>query len=124
MTSATQSVAPEIHGALYNVISMLQSELPMTSYILAFLAVARHPNESVDYYARVCGCSSGAMSKRLGEMGELCGRDRSKPGLGLVEGPANPLDRRLRMIQLSPKGHALAARIARIFGTDKRETVR
>jgi hypothetical protein len=48
----------------------------MTSYVQALLAVARHENESVDHYAKVCGCSSGAMSKRLSELGEVSSRDR------------------------------------------------
>jgi hypothetical protein len=52
--------------------------------------VGRHENESVDYYARICGCSSGAMSKRLNELDEMSSRDRSKAGYGLLEGPAEP----------------------------------
>jgi DNA-binding MarR family transcriptional regulator len=114
MQSASQSIAPDVRSTLSginNVINLLSSRLPMTSYILAFLAVARHENESVDYYARICGCSSGAMSKRLNELGEMSSRDRSKAGYGLLEGPPNPLDRRLRMIRLSPKGRGLAAQI-------------
>jgi hypothetical protein len=109
-----QSITPDISSTLsgvYRIIDMLQSELPMVSYLQAFLAVARHENESVDYYARVCGCSSGAMSKRLSELGETSSRDR-KPGYGLLENPFNPLDRRLRMIKLSSKGRALVGRIA------------
>ena len=88
----------------------------MTSYIQAFLAVARHENESVDYYAKICGCSSGAMSERLSELGELSSRDR-KAGYGLLENPFNPMDRRLRMIRLSAKGRALVAQIAGMVGT-------
>jgi DNA-binding MarR family transcriptional regulator len=96
------------------VINLLQSKLPMTSYIQAFLSVARHENESVDYYAKICGCSSGAMSKRLSELGALSSRDHLKPRFGLVENPFNPMDRRLRMIRLSPSGRALVAQIARM----------
>jgi hypothetical protein len=118
MQPATQSIADDIHSSLsgiYNVINLLQSKLPMTSYIQCFLAVARHENESVDYYARVCGCSSGAMSKRLSELGTLSSRDHLKPGYGLLENPFNPMDRRLRMIRLSPTGRALVAQIARMM---------
>jgi hypothetical protein len=50
----------------------------------------------------VSGCSSGAMSKCLSELGETSSRDR-KPGYGLLENPFNPMGRRLRMIKLSPK---------------------
>jgi len=111
----SQPIPDDVHSSLsgiYNVINLLQSKLPMTSYIQAFLAVARHENESVDYYARVCGCSSGAMSKRLSELGEISSRDR-KAGYGLLENPFNPMDRRLRMIRLT--GRALVAQIARMM---------
>jgi hypothetical protein len=37
---------------------------------------------------RVCGCSNGAMSKRLNDLGDVNSRDRSKPGYGLLEGRA------------------------------------
>jgi hypothetical protein len=71
MQPARQSIPDDIRislSGIYNVINLLQSKLPMTSYIQTFLAVARHENESVDYYAKICGCSSGAMSKRLNEL--------------------------------------------------------
>jgi hypothetical protein len=86
------------------VINLLQAKLPMTSYVQALLAVARHENESVDYYAKICGCSSGAMSKRLSELGETSSPDHRKAGYGLLENPFNPMDRRLRMIRLHRQG--------------------
>jgi hypothetical protein len=119
MQSVTQSPATDIGSTLsgiYRIIDMLQSELPMVSYVQAFLAVAKHENESVDYYARICGCGAGAMSKRLNELGGMSGRDRSKADCGLFEGPPDPMDRRLRMIRLSPKSRALVARIGRLVG--------
>jgi hypothetical protein len=111
--SMTNDIRSELSG-INNVINLLQTKPPMTSYIQAFLAVARHENESVDYYARICGCSSGAKSKRLSELGEVSSRDR-KAGYGLIDNPFNPLDRRLRMIRLSPTGRALVAQIARMM---------
>jgi DNA-binding MarR family transcriptional regulator len=117
MQHHSQPIPDDIRSALSginNVINLLQAKLPMTSYIQAFLAVARHENESVDYYARICGCSSGAMSKRLSELGETSSRDR-KPGYGLIDNPHNPDDRRLRMIRLSPSGRALVAQVARMM---------
>ena len=87
MQPNSQSIPDDIRTTLSGintVINLLQSKLPMTSYIQAFLAVARHENESVDYYAKICGCSSGAMSERLSELGELSSRDR-KAGYGLLE---------------------------------------
>jgi hypothetical protein len=51
------------------------------------------------------------MSKRLSELGEVSSRDR-KPGYGLIENPLSQMDRRLRMIRLSPTGRALVGQIA------------
>jgi hypothetical protein len=78
--------------------------------------VARHGNESVDYYARICGCSSGAMSKRLSELGEVSSRDR-KAGYGLLENPFNPMDRRLRIVRLSAKGRVLVSQVVGAMGS-------
>jgi hypothetical protein len=62
----------------------------MTSYIQCFLTVARHENESVDIYAKVCGCSSGAMSKRLSELGEVSSRDTQSRFEGSFAGVGVP----------------------------------
>jgi hypothetical protein len=118
MQQHSQPIPDDIRSALsgiYNVINLLQAKLPMTSCVQALLAVARHENESVDY-AKICGCSSGAISKRLSELGEVSSRDR-KAGYGLIDNPFNPLDRRLRMIKLSVKGRALVGQIAGMVGT-------
>jgi hypothetical protein len=104
-------------SGIYSVINLLQSKLPMTSHIQAFLAVARHENESVDYHAKICGCSSGAMSNRLSELGEVSSRDRKAGCYGLIDNPFNPLDRRQRMIKLSVKGRALVGQIAGMVGS-------
>jgi DNA-binding MarR family transcriptional regulator len=117
MQPTSQPISDDIRSTLSginNVITLLQSKLPTTSYIQAFLAVARHENESVDYYAKICGCSSGAMSRRLSELGDVSSRNR-KPGYGLLENPFNPMDRRLRMVRLSAKGKALVAQIAAVM---------
>jgi hypothetical protein len=114
MQSATQSIAPEIRSTLagfYNVLHLFES-MP-TSYMQAFIAVAKHENECVDHYARVCGCSNGAMSKRLNDLGPLNSRDRSKPGYGLLESAPNQMDRRYTIVWLSPKGNNFVGHIVR-----------
>ena len=110
----------QYYQVLFNVLHLFNG-MPV-SYITAFIAVARHPGEATQYYAKVCGTSDGAMSKVLNALGELA-LDRTKPGYMLLESRPG-FDRRYTLHRLSPSGHALAMRIARIFGTDKRETVR
>jgi hypothetical protein len=53
MQPTSQSMPDDIRGALSginSVINLLQAKLPMTSYVKAQLAVARHENESVDLW--------------------------------------------------------------------------
>ena len=54
MQPATNSIATEIQSTLsgiFNVMTMFET-MP-TSYMRAFIAVAKHEGESVDYYARM-----------------------------------------------------------------------
>jgi hypothetical protein len=113
MQSVTKSLPADIKSAMsgvYDVMHVFDS-MP-TSYSRAFLAVAKDEGQHVDHYARVCGCSNGAMSKRLNDLGELNSRDRSKPGYGLLEAAPNPMDRRFTIVRLSLLGRRLAERIA------------
>jgi hypothetical protein len=114
MQYATNSIAPEIRSTLsglYNVLHLFES-MP-AAYTRAFLAVAKHEGECVDHYARVCGTSNGAMSKRLNDLGELNSRDRSKAGYGLLESAPNVMDRRYTIVWLSPKGKNFVQQIVR-----------
>jgi hypothetical protein len=114
MQPATQSIASEIRSTLsgiYNVLHMFES-MP-TSYMQAFLAVAKNEGECVDHYARVCGASNGAMSRRLNDLGEVDSRDRTKAGYGLLESNPEPLDRRFTIVRLSPKGRNFVGQIVR-----------
>jgi hypothetical protein len=114
MQSDVNSMAIEIRSTLsgiFNVMTMFET-MP-TSYMKAFIAVAKHEGESVDYYARVCGCSNGAMSKRLNDLGDLDSRDRTKPGYGLINSNPNLMDRRYTLARLSPKGRNFVGQIVR-----------
>src|SRR6266852_1488687 len=122
MQSATQSIAPDIRSALsgiYNVLHLFET-MP-TSYSRAFLAVAKHEGECVDFYARVCGCSNGAISKRLNDLGELNSRDRSKPGYGLLESKPDQMDRRYTIVWLSPKGRNFCRTDCSVSGVWERD---
>jgi DNA-binding MarR family transcriptional regulator len=110
----THSIAPDHRptlSRLYNVMSLFEARIP-TSYALAFLAVAKNPGRTVSDYANTLGCSNGACSRRLNDLGELYSRDRSQAGLGLLESAQDPMDRRFTIVQLSAKGRQLAAQLA------------
>jgi hypothetical protein len=101
-------------AGIYNALHFFEG-MPAT-FVRAFLAVAKDEGQCVVHYARVCGCSSGAMSKRLNDLGDVNSRDRSKPGYGLLEAASNPMDRRFTIVRLSPSGRRLAERIASMMG--------
>ena len=114
MQPATHSIAEETRSTLsgiFNVMTMFET-MP-TSYMRAFLAVAKHEGESVDYYARICGCANGAMSRRLNDLGDIDSRDRTKAGYGLIESKPNLMDRRFTLARLSPKGRNFTGQIVR-----------
>ena len=114
MQPATNSIATEIRSTLsgiFNVMTMFET-MP-TSYMRAFIAVAKHEGELVDYYARICGCSNGAMSKRLNDLGDLDLRDRTKPGYGLLELKPNLMDRRYTLVRLSAKGRNFVGQVVK-----------
>src|SRR5216684_7314929 len=114
MQSATNSIAPEIRSKLSGIYTVLHLfEMMPTSYMQAFLAVAKHEGECVDHYARVCGVSNGAMSRKLNDLGEVDSRDRTKAGYGLLESNPEPLDRRYTIVRLSPKGRNFIGQIVR-----------
>jgi hypothetical protein len=114
MQPATHSIAPETKSILSGIFNLLTMfEMMPTSYMRAFLAVAKHEGESVDYYARVCGCSNGGMSKRLNDLGDLDSRDRTKAGYGLLESKPNLMDRRYTLARLSPKGRNFVGQIVK-----------
>jgi hypothetical protein len=119
MQSVSKSLPPDIKSAMSGVYDIMHyfDSMP-ASYSRAFLAVAKDEGQHVDHYARVCGCSNGAMSKRLNDLGQLNSRDRSLPGYGLLDAAPNPMDRRFTIVRLSPTGRMLAERIAGMMGND------
>jgi hypothetical protein len=82
--------------------------------VKAFLAVAKHEGECVDFYAR--GVGNGPMSRRLNDFGEMNSRNRNLPGFGLLESRPDPMDRGFTIVKLNPKGRALVGRIVGMVG--------
>ena len=117
MQSVSKSLPPDIKSAMSGVYDIMHyfDSMP-ASYSRAFLAVAKDEGQHVDHYARVCGCSNGAMSKRLNDLGQLNSRDRSLPGYGLLDAAPESNGSALHDRQAVIDGRMLAERIAGMMG--------
>lgn len=79
--------------------------------IQSFLLVAEKEELSVSEYAKRADMPVTTMSRNLIDMTE---RDsRYDEGAGLIEGRDNPMNRREKIYNLTPKGRALLASITR-----------
>jgi DNA-binding MarR family transcriptional regulator len=86
--------------------------------IITFLHVAANEGLSVSDYAELSGVSLQAMSLRLLDLSK--GRPSGdQPGADLIETRPNTLNRRFVISRLTPKGKALADRLAKIMGVEK-----
>jgi DNA-binding MarR family transcriptional regulator len=79
--------------------------------LLAFLVVAEDPGHPMTDYQKVLGMPLSTTSRVLLDLSE--GR-RGGEGFGLLERRDNPMSYRERLYRLSPKGTALANRLALI----------
>ena len=84
-------------------------DLPVNQVVSLF-TVATKEGLTVDEYAKRAGISPTTMSRHLLDLGD---RTRKlQPGLGLVEGRDNIQNRREKNYSLTPKGRALATKVA------------
>lgn len=80
--------------------------------VLVFLVVATNPGiSSKDVLKRVPDASQSSISRHLATLGEY--NWRGGEGLGLIEHMEDPRDRRNKVAFLSPRGKALAIRMAK-----------
>jgi DNA-binding MarR family transcriptional regulator len=71
-------------------------------YVAAFILVASDENQNVSTYATRAGTSQSLMTRHLMDLGEV-NRHHSE-GFGLVEAYDDLMDRRNRLVRLTPKG--------------------
>lgn len=84
-------------------------DLPVNQVVSLF-TVATKEGLTVDDYAKRAGISATTMSRHLLDLGD---RTRNlKPGLGLVEGRDNILNRREKNYTLTAKGRSLVTKVA------------
>ena len=84
--------------------------------ISVFLEVAANdgPVETRDLPKKL-GMPQSSVNRALTTLAETHWKDREKPGLFLLEHRVSPLDRRQRLVQLTPKGKKMVADIERLF---------
>jgi DNA-binding MarR family transcriptional regulator len=81
--------------------------------IRAFLLVAMEEGMGVSEYANKAGIRQSVMSRHLLDIGP---RDRyMEAGLDLVDQRPDPMELRKHQVRMTPKGRALANRLARML---------
>jgi DNA-binding MarR family transcriptional regulator len=88
--------------------------------LLTLLLIAEHGEIAMAELQQHLGLGSSAMSRNIGKLGVTGYRNGSNQkeaeGLGLVEAWENPLDRRVKLARLTPKGRAAVARALKHIG--------
>jgi DNA-binding MarR family transcriptional regulator len=103
----------EVASRFVNVFRMQDSRMT-SSYMAAFLAVARNPGQGPTEYAKVCGTIQPIMSRILLELGEHA-RQRSA-GLGLVDRVPDPGNLRQQRYFLTNKGRVVYRELMEVLG--------
>jgi DNA-binding MarR family transcriptional regulator len=93
----------------------IRQTMPL-QYVYTFLLVATYEGKGVQEYADLAGVGQTTMSRHLLDLGA---RNRHmKAGFGLVESRAADTDLRKHRIALTPKGRALARRLAEVMARE------
>lgn len=92
----------------------LDSELP-TQVVSIFLAIARKGECYTRELPDSVGLSTSAVNRGLTYLGDHHWRDRSKAGLKLVAQRVDPMDRRQRIAELTPRGRSIVKQLEEIL---------
>ena len=82
-------------------------------YVTTFLLVAYEENLNVTEYAKRAGISQSLMTRHLADLGSV--NRYHEEGMGLVEGYEDMMDRRNRLVRLTPKGKTVLYRFTEAF---------
>lgn len=79
----------------------LRETMPL-QYVTAFLLVATDEHQNVTEYAKRAGTSQSLMTRHLADLGTV--NRYHEEGFGLIEAYEDVMDRRNKLIRLTPKG--------------------
>lgn len=91
-----------------NVFRQIDPEMPI-QYVVSFLEIARHEGLSVSDLASRMGMAQSSASRQLAALSKF--RARLQPGHDLVAAHEDPMERRKKIIMLTPKGKVLLMQI-------------
>lgn len=110
MVTATASL-----GRLGDVLGYLRSldaTFPIQGWQV-FLAVAQSPGISQPDLEETVGISQSAVSRHVFALSKFAAFNR--PGMGMVEAIDNPMNRREKVVNLTPKGERVAEKLAQLL---------
>lgn len=91
---------------------ILHPEMP-TQMVMTFLFIAQHEGCSVREIEGALGISQSSASRNAAALGNLTAF--KKPGYGLVEAKADPMELRRKILRLTPKGKMLMTTLETIM---------
>lgn len=106
-TDAQRGLLKSFHSAL-EPFREVRGTMPL-QYVITFLLVAQDEHQNVSEYAKRAGTSQSLMTRHLSDLGDT--NRYHEEGMGLVEGYDDIMDRRNRLIRLTPKGKTLVWRL-------------
>jgi DNA-binding MarR family transcriptional regulator len=114
--SPKKSSVPEEHRAavkaVHNALKPFRAvrETMPLQYVTTFLLVAAEEDKNVSTYATRAGVTQSLMTRHLLDLGAV--NRHHEEGFGLVEAYDDLMDRRNRLIRLSPKGRHVVYELA------------
>jgi DNA-binding MarR family transcriptional regulator len=80
-------------------------------YVTVFLLVASDENQNFSTYATRQGTSQSLMSRHIADLGKV--NRYHKPGFGLVETYDDLMDRRNKLVRLTPRGRHIVLEMSK-----------
>lgn len=116
MSPNAKSISPAEAAALERAYDALEPfrdlrETMPLQYVTIFLLVAADENQNFSTYATRRGTSQSLMSRHIADLGAV--NRYHTEGFGLVETYDDLMDRRNKLVRLTPKGRTLVHRITR-----------
>lgn len=90
--------------------SEVDSEMPL-QMVAVLLTIAAEEDVPMAEVARVTNLSQASISRNVAALGMI--HRKKKPGYGLVDAYEDPMERRRKLLRLTPKGRSLINKITK-----------